>query len=62
MYVSINSHVQDLSFFPCHPHQAINEYHSICCRENLIMYVWNIFEVKDDTIIRPVVVANRAKH
>ena len=34
-------------FCPCRPRPKGNKYHTICCGESVIMYVWEIVEGKD---------------
>ena len=37
-------------FCPCKPHQKGNGYHIICCGASSIVYVWYIFEVRDNPV------------
>ena len=32
------------------PHPKVNEYHTICCGESGIMYIWDIIEVRNHPI------------
>ena len=51
MYVCINKFTYPgFVFCPSNPHPKVNEYHTICCGESGIIYIWEIVDGRNHPI------------